>query len=51
MNIVGTQVADLAGYPIARYALDPKYQGPLLKVIRKKFYNGPGWVYGLKIFP
>jgi uncharacterized protein DUF3800 len=51
MNIVGTQVADLAGYPIARYALDFKYQGPLLKIIRKKFYNGPGWVHGLKIFP
>lgn len=51
MNIIGTQVADLAGYPIARYALNPRYEGPLFKIIRKKFYKGPGWVHGLKIFP
>jgi hypothetical protein len=51
MNIVGTQVADLAGYPIARYALDTKYKGPLMKIIWKKFYNGPGWIHGLKMFP
>lgn len=51
MNVIGTQIADLAGYPIARYALDLKYNGPLLKILRKKFYRGPGWVYGLKIFP
>lgn len=51
MNIIGTQIADLAGYPIARYALDPKYQGPLSKILRKKFYRGPGWVYGFKVFP
>lgn len=51
MNIIGTQIADLAGYPISRYALDPKYQGPLLKILLKKFYRGPGWVFGLKIFP
>lgn len=51
MNIIGTQIADLAGYPIARYALDSKYRGPLLKILWKKFYRGPGWVFGLKIFP
>ncbi len=51
MNIIGTQMADLAGYPIARYALDPKYQGPLRHILLKKVYRGPGWVYGLKIFP
>jgi hypothetical protein len=50
-NVVGTQIADLAGYPIARVTLDPKYSGPLMPIVRKKLYRGPGWVYGLKIFP
>lgn len=51
MNIIGTQIADLVGYPIARYVLDPKYEGPLFKILEGKFYRGPGWVRGLKIFP
>lgn len=50
-NIVGTQLADLAAYPIARYVLDPKRKDLAYDIILKKFYRGPGWVYGLKIFP
>lgn len=51
MNVVGTQLADLAAYPIARYVIDPKKPLPAYEVIRKRFYRGPGWIHGLKIFP
>ena len=53
MNIVGTQMADLAAYPIARYVyfLDPKKPNPAFEVIRRKFYQGRGSIMGLKIFP
>lgn len=51
MNIVGTQMADLAGYPIARYVLDPKKPNPPMVILHGKFYSGPGSVYGLKTFP
>jgi hypothetical protein len=51
MNIVGTQMADLAGYPIALSVLKPIYQGPLIPILTKKFYRGPGWIYGRKVFP
>lgn len=50
-NIVGTQLADLAAYPIARYGLDPSKPNPSYEVIKGKFYEGPGWIRGLKIFP
>ncbi|MBI2833043.1 MAG: DUF3800 domain-containing protein [Acidobacteria bacterium] len=46
MNIVGTQVADLAAYPVARYALDPNRPNPAFDVIRPKFLRG-----FVKIFP
>lgn len=51
MNIVGTQMADLAGYPIARHVLDPSKPNPAYDVIKGKFYTGAGWVRGLKVFP
>jgi hypothetical protein len=52
MNVIGTQLADLVGFPIACLALDGlKYKGPLLPIIGKKLFVGPGWVRGLKIFP
>jgi len=46
MNIVGTQIADLAAYPVARYALDPSKSNPAFDVIKPKFYRNT-----LKIFP
>lgn len=46
LNIVGTQVGDLAAYPVARYALDPRKPNPAFEVIKPKFYRGR-----LKIFP
>lgn len=53
MNIIGHQMADLAAYPIARYVLnpDPKKVGQAFRVVQRKFYRGPGFVHGLKIFP
>lgn len=51
MNVVGTQLADLAAYPIARYVINPKKPLPAYDVVRKRLYQGPGWITGLKIFP
>lgn len=51
MNVIGTQLADLAAYPIARYAINPTKPLPAYDVVRKRFYQGKGWIHGLKIFP
>ena len=51
MNVIGTQMADLAAYPIARHVLSPKRPNPAFEMIKTKFYQGPGLVRGLKIFP
>ena len=51
MNIIGTQLADLAAYPIARHILHPTRPNPAYEIISKKFYRGKGLVRGLKIFP
>ncbi len=51
MNVVGTQLADLAAYPIARHVLDPKKPNPSFDIIQKKFYGGYRSTYGLKVFP
>jgi len=45
MNIIGTQMADLAAYPIARRVLDLEKHNPAYEVIRSKFCRV------LKIFP
>ena len=45
MNIVGTQLADLAAYPIARRALDARKDNPAFDIVRKKFCRQ------FKIFP
>ena len=52
MNIIGTQIADLAAYPTARYIINPSEKNPAYKIIEKKFYAGPNNnINGLKIFP
>lgn len=51
MNCVGTQLADLAAYPIARYVIDPHVPNPAYAVIQGKFYVGRGGIKGLKVFP
>jgi hypothetical protein len=51
MNVIGTQLADLAAYPIAKYAINPAKPMPAYDVVRKRFYKGKGWIHGLKIFP
>jgi hypothetical protein len=45
MNIIGTQMADLAAYPIARKVLHPENKNPAFEVVSKKL------VRQLKIFP
>lgn len=51
MNILGTQLADLTAYPIARYVLNPSRPNPPYEVLKGKFYRGRGSIYGLKVFP
>lgn len=46
MNIVGTQIADLAAYPVARHVLDPSKLNPAFDVIRPKLYRNT-----VKVFP
>ncbi len=50
MNIIGTQLADLVGYPIARNILNPNKENPAYQTICNKFYKN-GNTTGLKIFP
>jgi hypothetical protein len=45
MNIVGTQMADLAAYPIARRVLDKTKPNPAYEIVRKKLCRQ------LKVFP
>jgi len=51
MNVVGTQLADLAAYPIARHVLNPQKRNLSYEVVENKIYKGRGLIYGLKIFP
>lgn len=51
MNVVGTQLADLAAYPIARHVINPNRALPAYDLIKNRFYRGPGSIRGLKIFP
>ena len=45
MNIIGTQLADLAAYPVARYVLDTTKANPAFEVVQTKLCRR------LKIFP
>lgn len=51
MNVVGTQMADLAAYPIARYVINPAKPTPAYNIIQNRFYVGSGLIRGLKVFP
>jgi len=50
-NLIGTQMADLAAYPIARHLIDRDKDNPAYDIVKEKFYKGPGLVKGLKVFP
>jgi len=50
-NVVGMELADLAAYPIARYAIDQNAANRAFDVIKPRFYRGAGRIYGLKLFP
>lgn len=51
MNVIGTQLADLAAYPIARHVHNPQKLNPAYEVVKSKIYKGRGFISGLKIFP
>jgi hypothetical protein len=51
MNTTGTQLADLAVYPIARHVLFPDKPNMAYEIVVKKLYRGKGAIRGLKIFP
>ena len=51
MNVVGTQLADLAAYPIARHIINPAKSSPAYDIVKKRYYVGTGWIHGLKVFP
>ncbi len=50
-NLVGTQLADLVAYPIARHVINKDKDNPAFEIVKEKFYRGPGLIRGLKIFP
>ena len=49
MNVIGTQMADLIVYPIARHVLDPNKPNLPYEAVAPKMYRGRVW--GLKVFP
>lgn len=51
MNVVGTQLADLTAYPIARYVHNPRKPNIPYDIVKNKIYRGNGLITGLKIFP
>lgn len=51
MNLVGHQLADLIGYPIARRVIDPAKANPAFEVVKGKFCTGEWYERGFKIFP
>lgn len=50
-NCTGTQMADLAGYPIARHNLNPNEPNPAYEIVRAKEFRGKGLTRGFKVFP
>lgn len=48
MNIIGTQLADLAAYPTARNVLRPDKANPAYDIIKGKLYNKRGKIKGLE---
>ncbi len=52
-NIVGTQLADLAAYPTARYIMHPKKENLPFEILKNKFLVIEGKIKGrsFKVFP
>ncbi|MDQ5928334.1 MAG: hypothetical protein QG594_108 [Bacteroidota bacterium] len=50
-NSNGLQISDLLAYPIARKVIYPDGVNIPYELIKDKFYNKNGKLYGLKIFP
>jgi hypothetical protein len=50
-NCLGTQMADLVGYPISRHVIKPGEDNKAFEMIKGKIYSGSEQNHGLKIFP
>ena len=50
-NINGLQLADLAAYPIARFAMDKERANPAFDLVKPKIYSKGTKLFGLKYFP
>ena len=50
-NVIGTQIADLVAYPLARHILDGAAPNPAYEIIRDNIYVRNGMAEGLKVFP
>ncbi|MCX6152000.1 MAG: DUF3800 domain-containing protein [Ignavibacteriales bacterium] len=51
MNIIGTQIADLCGYPIGRYILNPHKENKAYEVIKRKIMEKLNGWNCFKVFP
>jgi hypothetical protein len=51
MNVVGTQLADLVAYPVARHVLRPDAPNPAFDVLEPKLCRRAGERIGLTIYP
>lgn len=50
-DIEGLQIADLIAYPITTQLIDPSRANPAYEIIKEKYYQRKGKVFGLKISP
>jgi hypothetical protein len=51
MNVIGTQLADLVAYPVARYVLHPERANPAFDAVEPKLVRRSGERVGLAIYP
>jgi len=51
MNVVGTPLADLIAYPVARHAVDPEQANPAFAIIEPKLARHGAERVGLVIYP
>ncbi len=51
MNIVGTQLADLMAYPVARHVLQPEQPSPAFEVVEPKLCRHGGERIGPAVYP
>lgn len=50
-DITGIQIADLMAYPIARHIIDKDRANLSFDIVKQKFYQKNGKIFGLKVLP